>query len=627
MHAAWPWSGHYVPTPQLYVSAHTTQFVSVGWKYAPVGSGSGLLAKGGSYVTLVSPAETATTADPLVSPDLSVIVEKMSHEGSTSAWAGLPAYDTANERLILRLGAQYAGRELALWKSTVPSSVVASGKDSGVIPSVDGMLIRRSASLHADSTGAVTIDVCVDCMFTLTTLLHAGNKGGYGHAFGGPPIPAPAEFPLPFNSSFDDIPAGLEADLFIDQAGSWEAVPTAGGGMAMRQMVEQKPICWAGDQAPITIVGSTNWSDVSVSVSLRLEAQDGMPWVGARIQGRNGDPSPLGPLEVVHRETSADTSQVVVCDATAFPIATKIQFKGLQQAKGSNLTTETACRHACCADHTPACTLYQFWAVEPAGRQCWLGRNPSDGTGTTPGSFVSRSTVPLTPSPPRPPPPPSTFTNANGVMLAVDVASARWLLAPCAACLHRNGSLLGEGPLSQLLPGDSLVHLTGPSTTWAKLRLELVGATASGWLDDHLLFQDVDVSGAPSKGFAGFGMGSFTPGLFDDFAATAAGQTAKPRLKIDEVTESETIKKTVRLWDDSPFGFWGGPVNESKLEAKLAEYAQLSDVVDTLSLVSFFVGDTTNKTLLRETGGLVPAPNIGVIIAALQASIATTLLR
>ena len=620
MHAAWPWSGHYVPTPQLYVSAHTTQFARVGWKYSPVGSGSGLLAQGGSYVTLVSPAATAAaaTAAPRPAPELSVIVEKMSHEGSTSAWAGLPAYDTADESLTLRLGAQYAGRELALWKSAVPSSVVAAGKDSGVIPDVDGMLIRQSAVVRADGTGAVTLQVCVDCMFTLTTLLHAGNKGG----FGGPPIPAPAEFPLPFNNSFDDVPAGLEADFFIDQAGAWEAVPTAGGGMAMRQMVEQKPICWAGDQAPITIVGSTNWSDVSVSVSLRLEAQDvGMPWVGARIQGRDGDPSPSGPLQAAVQH-GAGTSQVVVCDAMAFPIATKIQFKGLQQAKGSNFTTEAACRQACCAEHTPACTLYQFWAAEPAGSRCWLGHKPSDGTGTVPGNFVSRSSQPLTPSPPRPPPPPSTFTNANGVVLALDAASARWLLAPCAACLHRNSSLLGQGPL----PGDSLRRLKGPSSTspWAKLRLELIGATASGWLDDHLLFRNVDVTVAPSKGFAGFGMGSFTPGLFDDFAATAAaGQTAKSRrLKTDEVIrESESIKKTVRLWDDSPFGFWGGPVNESKLEAKLAEYAQLSDVVDTLSLVSFFVGDITNKTLLKETGGLVPAPNIGMVIAAVQASI------
>jgi len=107
MHAAWPWSGHYVPTPQLYVSAHTTQFASVGWKYAAVGSGSGLLSKGGSYVTLVSTAETTSTVAETLAPDLSAVVEKMSHEGSTSAWAGLPAYDTANETLVLRLGQQY----------------------------------------------------------------------------------------------------------------------------------------------------------------------------------------------------------------------------------------------------------------------------------------------------------------------------------------------------------------------------------------------------------------------------------------------------------------------------------------------------------------------------------------
>jgi hypothetical protein len=414
---------------------------------------------------------------------------------------------------------RYAGREMALWKSEVPSSVVAPGKDSGVIPSVENMLIRQSAPVHADSTGAVTLQVCVDCMFTLTTLLHAGNKGGFGLGFGGPAIPPPADFPLPFNSSFDDVQQGLEADMFIDQAGAWEAVPTDGGGMAMRQMVEQKPICWAGDIAPITIVGSTNWSDVTVSVALRLEAgQDGMPWVGARIQGRNGDPSPSGPLvdDSVRLQGGA---AFTACDESTFPITTKIQFKGLQPAKGSNFTTEATCRQACCAES--GCTLYQFWAAEPVGSRCWLGHMPSDGTGTTPGSFVSRSSVPLTPSP-SPPPPPSTFTNANGVLLAVDSASARWLLAPCASCLHRNISLFAQGPL----PSEALQCLMGPSSTWAELRLELLGATASGWLGDRLLFSHIDVSAAPSKGFAGFGMGDFTPGLFDNFAAMASTPAA-----------------------------------------------------------------------------------------------------
>lgn len=37
----------------LWATAHTTHFTEPGWRYLTVGSGSGLLAQGGSYVTLV----------------------------------------------------------------------------------------------------------------------------------------------------------------------------------------------------------------------------------------------------------------------------------------------------------------------------------------------------------------------------------------------------------------------------------------------------------------------------------------------------------------------------------------------------------------------------------------------
>lgn len=44
MHAAWPWSGHYTPTPQLFVMAHTTQFVKAdgSFKYLPGTISSGI---------------------------------------------------------------------------------------------------------------------------------------------------------------------------------------------------------------------------------------------------------------------------------------------------------------------------------------------------------------------------------------------------------------------------------------------------------------------------------------------------------------------------------------------------------------------------------------------------------
>ncbi len=71
MTAAEPWSGAFddVNVGMLWATAHTTHFTQPGWRYLPVGSGSGLLAQGGSYVSLVDGAGNIT-----------IVIEKM-------AWA------------------------------------------------------------------------------------------------------------------------------------------------------------------------------------------------------------------------------------------------------------------------------------------------------------------------------------------------------------------------------------------------------------------------------------------------------------------------------------------------------------------------------------------------------------
>ena len=530
MHAAWPWSGHYVPTPQLYVSAHTTQFVHVGDRYLSVGNGSGLLASGGSFVTFVRPAPP----EAVVGPDLTVVIEKMSHQGSTSAWAALPAYDTAAENLTLHFGAEFAGRELALWKSLVPTAIVAAGKDGG-IPSVDQMFLKQAGPFHVDENGSFTLPICVDCLFTLTTLLHAGYKGEFAKA------PPPGDFPLPFSDNFDAVPPGQEADFFIDQAGSWEAVhsPSAGSvnsrGIVMRQMVEQKPVAWAGDQAPITILGSCNWTNVTVSVDVLLEASThGMPWVGARIVGRVGDPAPAGPQDaMLPLPVLGDDS--ATCDATTFPHVTQRQYLGLTQGAAS-LKTEARCRQACCAAGQQHCTLYQFFPTEPSGSQCWYGLPAQAADRPVHQQFVSRSKLPLPVNPPPPPPRHSwgkTFTDAAGVILGIDSATATWRLAPCHLCLHVNSTLLAQGALptgvlEQLAPWlVAAGSRGGEGEEWAKLRLVLVGAQASGFVGSHELFTGVDVSAvAPSKGYVGFGMGNFTAALFDSFAVAHSEQPA-----------------------------------------------------------------------------------------------------
>lgn len=49
------WIPYEIELQCLPLAAHTTQFTEPGWRYLPHGHGVGMLNKGGSYVTIVSP--------------------------------------------------------------------------------------------------------------------------------------------------------------------------------------------------------------------------------------------------------------------------------------------------------------------------------------------------------------------------------------------------------------------------------------------------------------------------------------------------------------------------------------------------------------------------------------------
>lgn len=133
------------------------------------------------------------------------------------------------------------------------------------------------------------MEVCVDCLLTLTTDLSAGYKGGHQAS------PPPAAFPLPYADDFSKYKVASEADFFADQAGSFEIVANADrtSNRTLRQMVNQKPCTWENDEAPLSVIGDPNWTDTTTAVDVMLE-QHGMVWVGARLLG-GIDPTPPGP--------------------------------------------------------------------------------------------------------------------------------------------------------------------------------------------------------------------------------------------------------------------------------------------------------------------------------------------
>lgn len=111
-----PWSGSYEVTSPTWSLAHTSQFAPIGWRYASHQAGVGLLSKGGSYVTRVSPDKK----------DFSIVVEKMSQENSHCARGNNPPYDTSAEQVVLILKGSFlqaAGSSLRLWYEVAPPSL------------------------------------------------------------------------------------------------------------------------------------------------------------------------------------------------------------------------------------------------------------------------------------------------------------------------------------------------------------------------------------------------------------------------------------------------------------------------------------------------------------------------
>ncbi|XP_070211576.1 galactocerebrosidase-like isoform X2 [Littorina saxatilis] len=263
MTAVEPWSGNYNVDTPIWLSAHTTQFTQVGWKYLEHGAGVGLLEGGGSYVALVSPDKK----------DFTIIVETMSHNHSLCIRPPLPAYDVVPQTMNIQLKGSFANiKELNVWYSKLGFD----GQQSIMFQKKDALQLKNgmgSASLGMDE------------VYTFTTVT-TGDKGQYD-------APPPSKsFPLPYSDNFDSYAISEEPYNLAPQTGSLEAVSSnSARGKIARQTVLQTPAYWcrtASDtiNKSLTVIGNFNWSDIYVEVEAlvgKVNATDGV-FVAARVQ-------------------------------------------------------------------------------------------------------------------------------------------------------------------------------------------------------------------------------------------------------------------------------------------------------------------------------------------------------
>jgi len=217
-----PWSGHYEVQPALWATAHTTQFAPPGWKYLD-GAGCGVLAGGGSYVTLKSPD----------SRDYSIIVETLDAQ--------------AKQQITFKIAGGLPGSALHVWRTDAQQQ-----------------FIRQNDIAPAGGGFTVTLDP--GCIYSLTTTT--------GQSKGSAAAPPRAPFPEKYREDFESYAAGVAPRYLTDQAGVFEVVRRSDGkGHSLRQVVPAKGIEWPFHLNPFpeTFLGDLDWENYQVSADVLIE--------------------------------------------------------------------------------------------------------------------------------------------------------------------------------------------------------------------------------------------------------------------------------------------------------------------------------------------------------------------
>ncbi|KAH9500900.1 hypothetical protein Btru_069153 [Bulinus truncatus] len=245
MTAVQPWSGYYEVNTPIWISAHTTQFTSIGWKYLKHGSGVGQLPQGGSYVALISPD----------GKDLTIVIETMTHDHSVCIRPPLPHYDVKPQEIVLTLKGSFASiSQMNLWYSKL-----------GFNGSSDIMFQRQNPVQFTNRQAKLNLGL--DEVYTITTLAQ-GQKGSY------PDPPPQKSFPLPYTDNFEAYKLYQEPNLLAPQIGSLEVQSSlnTSHGQVARQTIQAVPIKWCPFTLsfPIAVIGNISWDDLFIEIDFEI---------------------------------------------------------------------------------------------------------------------------------------------------------------------------------------------------------------------------------------------------------------------------------------------------------------------------------------------------------------------
>jgi galactosylceramidase len=231
-----PWSGNYKVREALWGYAHYGQFTEAGWQY--LNGGSGLLAGGGTFVALKSPGD-----------DYSIILE------TKDAMAA--------QQIRFETGGGLSPKALCVWRSDAREQFV---QQSSIAP----------------VNGSFSITLEPGAIYSLSTTT-GQQKGSFDD------IPETKPFPSSYYETFDEYASpkqfGYLPHYTVDVAGVFEIADRPDGkGKALHQVVAARPISWAPDWLPYTILGDEQWQDYEVGAEVYLNPGD-----TAGVMGRVND--------------------------------------------------------------------------------------------------------------------------------------------------------------------------------------------------------------------------------------------------------------------------------------------------------------------------------------------------
>ena len=332
MWAEVPWAGHYWINSPIWVSAHYTQGTAPGWAFLPVGSGSGMLPGGGSYVSLVPPHACGATAsnagmrgagasagdEPRA--ELTIVVQTMTHDLSQCYRDSHPPFSVVPQnatfkiaaellsKLLLQRPANASGGSLTMF---VRRTKLFQGNVDDPYFFVSQRANRYFESLPplqvSGSSGEFSVLLGIDEVWTISTVATM-SRGNRSPGNDGLPVPPnstawPAHVCAALTGHPIDTPL-IDAVVAIDQQGVWESAvsrdPRMRGGTTMHQVVPAEPDEWHGSASlkwPQTFVGpAANLSagPTTISCSVLPPAFPG-GWVGIGIGGQTACGDKLHP--------------------------------------------------------------------------------------------------------------------------------------------------------------------------------------------------------------------------------------------------------------------------------------------------------------------------------------------